>query len=157
MTFTDHIYCSIDQASFSGLPPLLLHTASNQNLEAGRPGNVQFSQQEVCFRNKDRVYRVEQGFHFCLFQKQCGGGLQVVVHLFLQLSCQNEDTPMHANEKSLRLSQQEQLKLTLISLKTNIPQAELTNPGPCKTKRWTHHNANSYLHIYSLILSLFPR
>ena len=32
-------------------------------------------------------YRVRQGFHPRLFQKQYRGGLLVAVHLFLQVSC----------------------------------------------------------------------
>ena len=53
--------------SFQSLPNLHVHTASTYV-------NVECCGMCMCFRNKGRD-RVEKGFHFQLFQKQCGGGL----------------------------------------------------------------------------------
>ena len=85
-------------------------------LQSGQElGNVQFSQQEVFFRNKGRV-QGQAGVNFRLLQKQYRGGLQVTVRLFLQLSCQNEATSfllLSSSSLSEQCTKEQQLSQTL--------------------------------------------
>ena len=71
------------------IPRLCLPWCYKQSkLQVGKAWErIASSPNRKCVSETRLGYRVGQGFHFRLFQKQCGGGLLVAVHLFLQLSC----------------------------------------------------------------------